>query len=243
LEEHTPHGLGRTIAVGDVHGCIHALDALLEAIEPAGEDTLVFLGDMVDHGRNARETLERIAELERRCRTVLIQGNHEEMMLWAREGPEALRYWENHGGAPTLNSYRFPGRLADVPDAHWDILERLVPYLETEDFIFTHANFQADLPMSEQLGQQMRWVLFDAREVRPHCSGKPVIVGHTEQRDAEILDLGYAMCIDTACWRYGWLTAIEPATGETWQASKWGLVREPGELNHQERLSVLLAKG
>ena len=46
------------------------------------------------------------------------------------------------------------------------------------------------------------------------------------------------MRIDTACWRYGWLTAIKPSTGETWQASKWGVLREQGEESHRERLSA-----
>lgn len=40
----------RLIAIGDVHGCVHALDALLEAIAPVQDDCLVFLGDLVDQG-------------------------------------------------------------------------------------------------------------------------------------------------------------------------------------------------
>ncbi len=234
----------RVIAIGDVHGCLHALEALVEAIAPASDDTLVFLGDLIDHGRDSRETIERTIALESQCRVVRITGNHEEMMLSAHDGQQALAYWENHGSAPTLSSYRFPGRLEDIPEDHWRLVKQSVPYFETEDFVFTHANYAPDLPMAEQPGRQLRWALFDPQEMRPHMSGKAVLVGHTEQRDGEILDLGFAMCIDTACWRYGWLTAIEPSTGETWQASKWGVLRERGEESHRERLTVLLgAKG
>jgi serine/threonine protein phosphatase 1 len=39
---------GRIIAIGDVHGCSAALAALVRAIDPAGLDTLVFLGDYID---------------------------------------------------------------------------------------------------------------------------------------------------------------------------------------------------
>ena len=46
-----------------------------------------------------------------------------------------------------------------------------------------------------------------AAEAQPHLSGKPVFVGHTEQRNSEVLDLGFAICIDTGCCRHGWLTA------------------------------------
>ena len=76
---------GRLIAIGDVHGCVHALDTVLEAIEPAADDRLVFLGDLIDQGKESREVLERIIELERKCEVVLIRGNHEEMMYAARE--------------------------------------------------------------------------------------------------------------------------------------------------------------
>jgi serine/threonine protein phosphatase 1 len=233
----------RLIAIGDVHGCNDALDAVLGAIAPTRDDTIVFLGDMIDNGRGSRETLERIIALQSQCQVVLIEGNHEEMMLWARDGEQPLRYWENHGGAPTLNSYHFPGKLDDIPPEHWQLVERCLPFYETDDFLFTHANYLPDAPLAEQEGHQLRWALFEPQEAQRHVSGKPVIVGHTEQKDGEVLDLGFAMCIDTACWRYGWLTALEPATGETWQASKWGILREPGEEQQRERLTVLLSGG
>jgi len=44
---------GRLIAIGHVHGCVHALDALLESIVPTSDDTLVFLGDLIDQARDS----------------------------------------------------------------------------------------------------------------------------------------------------------------------------------------------
>jgi serine/threonine protein phosphatase 1 len=233
--------MSRLIAIGDVHGCIHALEALLEAIAPTADDTLVFLGDLIDFGRDARDVLEAIIKLQHQCHVVLIQGNHEEMMFWARGEEKALHYWENHGGVPTLNSYNFPGKITDIPAEHWNLLSQCVPFYETPDFIFTHAHYQPELPMSEQSEHELRWTLLDPAEIRPHVSGKPVIVGHTEQRDSEVLDLGYVMCIDTACWRYGWLTAIECHSGYIWQASKWGILRAEGEANHMEPMKTLMS--
>ncbi len=57
----------------------------LEVIAPAADDTLVFLGDLVDQGPQTREVIERIIELKSRCHVVIIEGNHEEMMFAARE--------------------------------------------------------------------------------------------------------------------------------------------------------------
>jgi serine/threonine protein phosphatase 1 len=230
----------RLIAIGDVHGCFHALDAVLNAIEPTRDDRIVFLGDMVDSGKETREVLERIIALKEECDVVLIQGNHEEMMYAARENEKALRYWENCGGVQTLNSYRFGGTLAEIPAEHWALLDTCVPFYETDQFILTHANYAADLPMPEQLEYTLRWELFDPEKVRPHFSKKPVVVGHTEQKDAEVLDLGFATCIDTVCCKYGWLTALEMSTREVWQASRWGMLRDSDETSHRLQLKQLL---
>jgi serine/threonine protein phosphatase 1 len=230
----------RTIAIGDVHGCVNALDAVLEWIEPTAADTLVFLGDMIDQGRESRDVLERILALQERCTVVLIQGNHEEMMFAARDDEPSLRYWENCGGVQTLNSYRFGGTIADIPPAHWALLETCVPYFETADCILTHANYNPELPMSEQEPYTLRWELFDAAKEQPHISGKTVFVGHTEQKSAEVLDLGFAVCIDTTCCKYGWLTAIDISTRETWQANRWGVPRDAGETSGRHQLKELL---
>lgn len=234
-----PNEPGRLIAIGDVHGCVHALDAVLAAIAPRAADQLVFLGDLVDQGRDTRDVLERLIELESRCRLTIIRGNHEEMMFAARESEEALRYWEVCGGYATLNSYRYGARIGEIPDAHWQLLDKCRDFYETEHFIFTHANYLADLPMALQPEHMLRWALFDAAEVQPHFSGKPVTVGHTEQRTSEILDLGFAACIDTACWRHGWLTALEVRTREVWQASRFGMLREQGESSHRGLVPVV----
>ena len=72
---------GRLIAIGDVHGCVHALDTILAAIAPKSADQIVFLGDLIDQGRDSRDVIDRLIELRNRCRLIVIQGNHEEMML------------------------------------------------------------------------------------------------------------------------------------------------------------------
>jgi serine/threonine protein phosphatase 1 len=232
--------LGRLIAIGDVHGCSLALDTVLNAIEPKPHDRLVFLGDLVDQGKDTKDVLDRILKLRDTTQVTLIQGNHEEMMLAARENEPALRYWERCGGVATINSYRFGGALYDVPATHWKLLQACQPYLETADFIFTHANYMPDLPMDEQPDYLLRWALFEAGKQQLHFSGKTVVVGHTEQKDAEILDLGFAKCVDTACWTYGWLTAIDVESEQVWQASRWGVLRDPDEASQRQTLRELL---
>jgi serine/threonine protein phosphatase 1 len=97
--------------------------------------------------------------------------------------------------------------------------------------------------MASQPEHQLRWALFEPAEMRPHISGKKVIVGHTEQADSEVLDLGFVACIDTACWRHGWLTAIDCRTGRLWHASRWGMLREQHEPPQRGRLQQIVATG
>jgi len=62
----------RTIAIGDIHGCSRALDALLSAIEPRPEDVIVTLGDYVNRGPDSKGVLERLIALEGQCTVVPI---------------------------------------------------------------------------------------------------------------------------------------------------------------------------
>ena len=219
----------RIIAIGDIHGCVHALDTLLDVISPGPHDQVVVLGDFIDQGRESRLVIDTLLQLRDRCTLICLEGNHEEMLLAARTNPQALRYWELCGGVPTLNSYRFGGTLADIPPEHWEFVAGCRDFYETADHIFVHANYDAALALDGQEPRVMRWELLDSDVVRPHLSGKQVIVGHTEQSGGEVLDLGCVQCIDTACWRYGWLTALDVTTGQIWQASRFGQLRESHE--------------
>src|SRR5829696_6973508 len=139
----------RTIAIGDIHGCSAAFDALLDAIRPRPEDTIVTLGDYIDRGPDSRGVLDRLIDLGRRCRLVPLLGNHDEMLLDVRSGKYPIDWLLDIGGTATLASYG-PGRdLALIPDAHYEFLERCQETHETETHIFVHANFLPELPMSE----------------------------------------------------------------------------------------------
>ncbi|MCA9055326.1 MAG: serine/threonine protein phosphatase [Planctomycetaceae bacterium] len=225
----SPSSAGRTIAIGDIHGCSHALEAILEAISPTPQDVTIVLGDVIDTGRESKEVIELLLELQTRCTLICIQGNHEEMLLSALENPQLIDGWINCGGMATINSYKFCGGIEDIDPQHIEFLRTFRDYYETDSHILVHANYEPDLPLAEQPSHALRWSLLDDPDHPPHRSGKRVVVGHTEQRDGEILDLGCVVCIDTYCHFAGWLTALDLGTGETWQTSRWGALREPEE--------------
>lgn len=220
--------MSRTIAIGDVHGCLAALDAVLAAVRPQADDTLVFLGDYVDRGPNTLGVIERLLALRRRCRLIPLLGNHDEMMLKVYDGQRELYVdWLFFGGNATLESYHTM-EVDDIPAAHIDFLRSCRLYYETERHFFVHGNYRAELPLSAQPPETLLWESIRDREPGPHCSGKTAIVGHTSQKTGEILDLGYLRCIDTYCYGDGWLTAMDVQSGRLWQADKQGRSRERG---------------
>ena len=210
----------RTIAIGDIHGCSAALDALLDAIRPRPGDLIVTLGDYINRGPDSRGVIERLIDLAPRCRLVPILGNHDQMLLDVRSGKHPIFWLLDMGGMTTLDSYG-PGRYLDlIPEEHYEFLGRCHDYFETESHIFVHANYFPDIPMAEQHVGMLRWESLGDMTPGPHESGKVVVVGHTSQKSGEIVDLGHLQCIDTYCYGGGWLTALEVNTGEVWQTNQ-----------------------
>ena len=216
--------LGRLFAVGDIHGCSTALNALINAIDPRPDDTIVTLGDYVDWGPDSRSVIRQLIELSGRCQLVPLLGNHEDMLIQAIESDSALRSWLDLGGDQTLLSYPYDG-TSIIDPAHVDFIRGCLDYFETDDFIFAHANYDPDLPMDRQPSLKLRWEFLDHAHQRPHASGKTVIVGHSPQTSGDVLDLGHLICIDTDCSRGGWLTALEVWTGRVIQANEKGEMR------------------
>jgi serine/threonine protein phosphatase 1 len=212
----------RTLAIGDIHGCLTHLDALLESIAPTNDDRLIFLGDYVDRGPDSAGVLKCIIRLSQTYRVTTLMGNHEQMMLAARDSHDKFSDWLLNGGDATLRSYGgVRGALRDVPPEHWDFLEhKLVDYLETDTHIFVHANAYPDQEMSQQPDYMLRWERCD--KIAAHQSGKVIVCGHTPQNTGHPMNRGYAICLDTNACRGGPLTCLDAASGRIWQAGANG---------------------
>ena len=54
----------RTLAIGDIHGCLAAFDHLIRFAKLTPQDTLVILGDVVDRGPDSRGVIARLMQLK-----------------------------------------------------------------------------------------------------------------------------------------------------------------------------------
>jgi len=218
----------RILAIGDIHGCSHALRALSKLVGFRDDDVLITLGDYVDKGPDVPGVLDWLCDRAERhpASLIALRGNHDQMMMDAREGGAAFQNWWLSNGVTTLDAYPPPrdgDPLSSVPPRHWDFLDTTKLYHDTPKFFYVHGNVNHELPLKKQSVDSLLWDKF--YDPAPHVSGKTMIAGHTSQKTGEVLDLGHAVCIDTWACGQGWLTCLEPATGRIWQANQAGQTR------------------
>ena len=215
----------RTLAIGDIHGSLAALETLAAALCIKKDDTLVMLGDYVDRGPDSRGVVECLLALRGRANLVTLLGNHEIAMMESRRDRKMLAQWlALFGGEATLASYGVPA-LGEVPRGHWEFFEGCRPYYETDTDFFVHANAAPGLPLDRQPAEMLFWKRFE--NPAPHCSGKRMICGHTIQPGGVPRDLGHAVCLDTAAYDDdGWLTCLDTRANRYWQTNNRRELRE-----------------
>lgn len=216
-------GTVRHFAIGDIHGCFKALASLVKFVPISNNDVVVTLGDYVNRGPESSAVIDWLLRFEEKGNLIALRGNHECMMLAARENDESLTMWLECGGDATLASYsplEDEGKLSDISEEHWQFLERTRGWYETETHVFVHANAYPELPMAEQPDFMLYWEFFDSSV--PLESGKIMVCGHTSQKNGVPLNIGHAVCIDTWACGKGWLTCLDVASGKYWQANQRG---------------------
>lgn len=208
----------RTFAIGDLHGCSRALAEVLRQIDPQATDTIVTLGDYVNRGPDTRGVIEQLLALRERCNLVPLLGNHDEVLLDVLDGRADMARLLAAGGQRTIDSYVLVGGVRDMPREHVEFLRVCRTYYESETHLFAHGGYDPARPMADADGNTLIWRRLEPPYPGAHYSGKRVIVGHTAQRNYQILDLGHVVCIDTGCCYGGVLTALEVDTNQVFQS-------------------------
>lgn len=214
-------------AIGDIHGRLDLLRALLERIGahartlPAGvRPRLVLLGDYIDRGPDSRGVLDLLAAppsegFERVC----LKGNHEDFLLDFLEHPGGGLVWLSNGGLETLASYGVPTTAAGpamlpalasalraaMPLEHRRFLAELDLLHVCGDYLFVHAGLDPRRPLHQQGAGTLLWI----RE--PFLSseadfGYTVVHGHSISYEPDVRR--NRIGIDTGAFATGRLTCL-----------------------------------
>jgi serine/threonine protein phosphatase 1 len=212
-------------AVGDIHGRIDKLDALLGVLPLAAGDRLVFLGDYVDRGPASAAVVDRLIDLADAYPCTFLLGNHESMFLdylgWRGDSYFGADVFLANGGDATLASYGWteprppePNELA-LPAKHQAFYRALRLHHAEGAYVFVHAGLGRALTRAGDAEwalehARVEEVLWDRASMElPHELGVTVIYGHTPRPDFSVRwNLPYSIGIDTGAVYGGQLTAI-----------------------------------
>jgi putative phosphoesterase len=152
--------------LSDVHGNLHALEAVLRVLDREGVDRIVCAGDLVGYGPRPNECVARIAALDPPA--VVVAGNHDLMAV---------------GRLPTLDLGPLPRQTLEFT---WEVLDRdarryleALPETETLDgVVIAHGSLESAAEYvhdPESATGQLR------RLSELHPSAGILILGHTHR--------------------------------------------------------------
>jgi len=153
----------RTYVIGDIHGHLDLLNALLDRLPLKDGDTLIFVGDYIDRGDNSKAVVDRLIKLkkDKRYTTAFLMGNHEQMFIEFLANKQIL-----DGLPPAYLASRTPAETRAIIGAF------LTPYngtgatLRSYGYSFgtypdrirlpkAHIEFYRDLKLSHQVGDTL----------------------------------------------------------------------------------------
>ena len=219
-------------AVGDMHGCLAHVDAMLALMKELGTTSahrdvhLVTIGDYVDRGVDNLGVLERVRELttETWASVHTLRGNHDQFLTDFLERPDIdhpfMDLWWVNGGNRTLaemgislvDVYRQPladlqqrGREALAPAIH-ALLDGLRTTVRLGDWLFVHAGVHPTRPLAEQTPAELLWIRAPFLQGTGWRHDFCVVHGHTI-RGHEVLP--HRVAIDSGAYHTGILSGVE----------------------------------
>jgi serine/threonine protein phosphatase 1 len=162
--------------IGDIHGMLRPLEALVAAVERADADReLLFVGDYVNRGPDSRGVIDFLLALPR---ARFVRGNHDDVLDQVLSGVSycgqpgedyriaAFKWFMQHGLDKTFLSYGAYGQelnailrrptsaalnelAARVPAAHKQFVRQLPAVIQDDDLFVAHAKWDIFSPTED----------------------------------------------------------------------------------------------
>ncbi|MCG2615770.1 serine/threonine protein phosphatase [Terrimonas sp. NA20] len=229
--------MSRTIAIGDIHGGLKALQQVIDLVKPTDEDLLIFLGDYVDGWSQSAQVIDYLIALSKRQFCIFIKGNHDAWCEAWLSYERLDKEWLNNGsGQSTVDSYK--DHTPEEKEQHAIFFNSMRSYYADEhNRLFIHAGFSSmHGPEKERYETTYFWdrTLWETalaldKELMPESKLYPrrlklfkeIFIGHTPTTNYDVnTPMHYANVwnIDTGAAFTGAVTAIDADTKEYWQS-------------------------
>ena len=177
--------MSETAIIGDVHGCLKEFLELLKKL-PADIEQIYTVGDLIDRGPDSDKVVQECIDRGIIC----VKGNHEDMFIdyIGERGQYDPGIFEMNGGIATLESYSNGDKVVDIPRNHLEFMINMPFYIETDDFILSHAGVASFLEIgfrdnSERSQHKLMW----DRTSKAKNLNKLQVYGHTPTNEVSFL--------------------------------------------------------
>ena len=130
--------MGRTIAIGDIHGCYDELVRLLKTLELRTDDRVVAVGDLTVKGPKSVEVIDLFASDPRFSSVV---GNHDRALV---------RYWQGDRSSLKPSQLHTLDELTKAGDHYLPYLASLPLFIDLGSYAVVHAGLRPGIPLVEQ---------------------------------------------------------------------------------------------
>src|SRR5258708_39476907 len=135
--------MGRTIVIGDIHGCFDELQDLLRMIELRTDDRVIAVGDLIVKGPQNRQVLDRFIEDDRFSSVI---GKHDRALRQYWRGEPLQLNEEQRVTAAELESQR----------EHYSTYLRSLPFtINLGSHLVVHAGIRPGVPLSRQMASDL----------------------------------------------------------------------------------------
>ena len=194
--------MGRTIVIGDIHGCFDELSDLLVLADLRKDDRVIAVGDLIVKGKQNREVLDLFIEDERFSSVI---GNHD----------RALRqYWRGEPVRLIKAQRKACAELEPNRERYATYLKSLPFFIDLGSHLVVHAGVRPGVSLSDQMASD----LTELRTMGANPSRRKGVPWYEVYRGEKIVLFGHwpakeprraahAIGLDTGCVYGGRLTA------------------------------------
>jgi len=216
--------ISQAVIVGDVHGCLPELMALVEKlrVDGLGDRKIIFVGDFADRGPSNAGALDYIMNLCDTGQAMAVRGNHDDKLLRYLRGNNVKLA---HGIFETVQQIEARTDVVEFKSRLLKFLSDLPLYLVLDGgkLVVSHAGIEDSMIGKDQHGAIRTFCLFGKITGKKDANGFPerldwgasrvvdenspwIVYGHTAKDEPYIINK--TACVDTSCCFGGKLTGF-----------------------------------